>query len=153
MDRHLCILSSQLVPYQEYTCAVLAASVQLWPIQVEKLAAKHLLKSNGPAHNTNIMALLSSTYTLRALDEAAHHPYASFRGPCSFQNLILPSIAPNGKLQYSMKTPRMKGGKSSSNMTLDWHVTSTEFILFAVSQGVMVDHMPSLRLMSGLAVT
>lgn len=60
------LCSEPYLSYQEYTCAVLATSVQLWPIQVEELATKHLLESNCPAQNTAIKALLSSTYHLGA---------------------------------------------------------------------------------------
>lgn len=110
--------------YQKYACAVFATSVQLWPIQVEELAPKHLLKGNCPVQNIAFIGVLP-TVTCHAPKKgrASHHPYASFRGPCSFQNLILPSIAPSGRLQYSMKTPRMKGGKSSSSMVPDGLVT------------------------------
>ena len=59
-----------------------------------------------------------STSTKKCRILGAHQPYASFLGPCSFQNLILPSIAPSGKLQYSMNTPNRNGGKSSSSMML-----------------------------------
>jgi len=106
--------------HQEDACTVLAACIQLWSLQVEEFALEHLLQCNGPTNNmfqhTSIPAGSGPTKKWRMM--GAHQPYASFRGPCSFQNLILPSIAPSGKLQYSMNTPNKNGGKSSSSMML-----------------------------------
>jgi len=106
--------------HQEDACRVFAACIQLWSLQVEEFALEHLLQCNGPTNNmfqhTSIPAGSGPTKKWRMM--GAHQPYASFRGPCSFQNLILPSIAPSGKLQYSMNTPNKNGGKSSSSMML-----------------------------------
>ncbi len=107
--------------HQEDACTVLAACIQLWSLQVKEFALEHLLQCNGPATNT-FRACFEHAFGSRSTNEGrmsgAHQPYASFLGPCSFQNLILPSIAPSGRLQYSMNTPNKNGGKSSSSMML-----------------------------------
>ena len=74
---------------------------------------------------------------------SAHQPYASLRGPCSFQNLILPSIALRGRLQYSMKTPKRKGGRSSNSMLPRYWVTTRSRSLHCPAPvHVNADHMP-----------
>ena len=110
--------------HQEDACTVLAACIQLRSLQVEEFALEHLLQCDGPASPASNMfrARFEHVFGSRSRKKrrilGAHQPYASFLGPCSFQNLILPSIAPSGRLQYSRNTPNKNGGKSSSSMML-----------------------------------
>ena len=91
------------------------------PSKYKNLQPNICFRAMALHHHMQTLLWETVPHTARGIT-ASHQPYASFRAPCSFQNLILPSMAPNGRLQYNMKTPRRKGGKSNSSIVLCGYV-------------------------------